>query len=67
MIKITPRFFVLPLIALAVIMSLPRSGIPACLAKPSPAAGLVRADVDAAAACDAGRQIVLVPSREMIR
>jgi len=67
MIKITPRFFVLPLIALAVIMSLPRSGVQACVAKVASSAGLVRADVDPVAPCAAGQEIVLVSSREMIR
>jgi hypothetical protein len=41
MIKFTPRFFVLPLIALAVIASLPRPSAQACPAGAAPAAGIV--------------------------
>jgi hypothetical protein len=71
MIKITPRFFVLPLIALAVIASLPRPAAHApmtqgCLVQAAPASGIVRADIDQAS-CAAPQQVVLASQQALVR
>jgi len=55
MIKITPRSFVLPLVAFAVIASLPRPSAQACVAPAMPAAGIV-APINLASDCVPARQ-----------
>jgi hypothetical protein len=68
MTKITPRFFVLPLIALAVIVSLPRSSAQGCVAQATPAAGIVRPDTNSATGCTAtGKQFVMAPIQSLTR
>ena len=68
MIKITPRFFVLPLIAIAVIVSLPRPSAQTCAAQSVSAAGTVRLDTDSPTGCAPLRQqLVMAPTQVLIR
>lgn len=67
MTKLTPRFFVLPLIALAVIASLPRPAASSCAA-PTPAAGIVRLDPKPADGCAPARQqLVMANTQALVR
>jgi hypothetical protein len=66
MTKITPRFFVLPLIAIAVIASLPRSSAQTCAAQGLTAT--VRADTNSPTACAPVRQqLVMAPTQVFVR
>jgi hypothetical protein len=68
MVKITPRFFVLPLIALAVIASLPRQIVQVCAAQAAPVAGIVRADLNLATGCTPPRaQLVMASTQALVR
>ena len=68
MIKFTPRFFVLPLIAFAVIASLPRPSAQACVARAVPAVGIVAPDNGVAPACEPARQhLVINGTQALIR
>ena len=64
MIKITPRFFVLPLIAIAVIASLPRPSAQTCAAQGLSAAA-VRADANAPIGCAPVRQQLVMASTQI--
>lgn len=67
MTKITPRFFVLPLIAIAVIASLPRPSTQTCTA-PGLSAGIVRVDANSPNGCAPARQqLVMVPTQVFVR
>jgi hypothetical protein len=61
MTKITPRFFVLPLIAIAVIVSLPRPSAQTCVAQGF-SAGTVRADANSPTGCAPSRQQLVMAS-----
>ena len=72
MIKFTPRFFVLPLIAMAVIASLPRPAsqgpmTQGCLVQAAPASSIVRADLDQATCTAAPQQVVLASQQATVR
>ncbi len=67
MTEITPRFFVLPLIALAVIVSLPRPAALGCAVQASPAAGVARLDNAATDCASPHQQVVINPMRAPVR
>ena len=72
MIKFTPRFFVLPLIAIAVIASLPRPAAQGpmaqgCLVQTAPASSIVRADLDQTTCAAAPQQVVLASEQAVVR
>jgi hypothetical protein len=60
MIEFAPRFFVLPLIALAILLSLPRPAAQTC--GPAAAAGSA-----SHASCDTQGRIVMAPARALVR
>jgi hypothetical protein len=67
MTKITPRFFVLPLIAIAVIASLPRPSAQTC-APHGLAVATARADANSATSCAPVRQqLVMAPTQILVR
>jgi hypothetical protein len=67
MTKITPRFFVLPLIAIAVIASLPRPSAQTC-APQGLAVTTMRADANSATGCAPVRQqLVMAPTQILVR
>ena len=67
MTKITPRFFVLPLIAIAVIASLPRPSAQTCTAQ-GLSAGIVRLDAHSPTDCGPTRQqLVIAPTQLFVR
>jgi hypothetical protein len=67
MTKITPRFFVLPLIAIAVIASLPRPSAQTCTAQ-GLSAGAVRVDASSPIGCSPVRQqLVMAPTSILVR
>jgi hypothetical protein len=67
MTKLTPRFFVLPLIAIAVIASLPRPSAQTCAAQDL-SAGTVRVDINSPTRCAAARQqLVMAPTQVLVR
>jgi hypothetical protein len=65
MTEITPRFFVLPLIALAVIASLPRTAPQVCSTQ-AITAGVIRLDTGSPN-CAATRQIAMNSDRALVR
>lgn len=65
MIKITPRFFVLPLIAIAVIASLPRPSVQTCVAQ-GLSAGTVRADANSPTGCAPARQQLVMAATPIL-
>ena len=67
MTEITPRFFVVPLFALAVIAALPRPASSNCQTQAAPSSGIVRLDIVASHCSPANRQVVMIATDALMR